>query len=217
MAKNKTLKIFVSEGARLPQKMTSGAMAADIYAAESVLLPFGSTVLVPTGLFVAPEEGSSLKLYNRSGLGSKTVVLANGVGLIDIDYRGEIRGAHVYMGTEVNLGEENDEFLLSTLVSYCDSLPIAQFVLDSMKEPADVERFLVAFPDREVAERLRPLLRAYANKAKYNQGTWHISKGDRIGQLEISPSIDWDIEEVSTRDALGTTSRGEGGFGSTGV
>lgn len=40
-----------------------------------------------------------------------------------------------------------------------------------------------------------------------------INPGDRIGQLIIMPRYEWDIIEV---DELDTTSRGEGGFGSTG-
>lgn len=41
-----------------------------------------------------------------------------------------------------------------------------------------------------------------------------INRGDRIAQLVIAPvvSVDWVVE-----DALETTARGDGGFGSTGV
>lgn len=56
------------------------------------------TVLVPTGLAVEPktEAGSDMDIamliYARSGLSTKHGVnMANGVGVIDSDYRGEIK------------------------------------------------------------------------------------------------------------------------------
>lgn len=42
---------------------------------------------------------------------------------------------------------------------------------------------------------------------------FHIRQGDRIGQLVIAPVVRADVQIVS---ALSVTSRGEGGFGSTG-
>ena len=58
------------------------------------------TVLVPTGLAVMPVDTESINddvvmlLFARSGLSIKHGInLANGVGVIDSDYRGEIRVA----------------------------------------------------------------------------------------------------------------------------
>ena len=38
------------------------------------------------------------KLHIRSGLSSKGVILANGTGIIDSDYRGEVKLALTYIG-----------------------------------------------------------------------------------------------------------------------
>jgi dUTP pyrophosphatase len=43
-----------------------------------------------------------------------------------------------------------------------------------------------------------------------------VEPGDRIAQLVVAPVTRVEIAEVSTADALGETSRGSGGFGSTG-
>jgi dUTP pyrophosphatase len=43
-----------------------------------------------------------------------------------------------------------------------------------------------------------------------------IQPGDRIAQLVVAPVTRVAVSEVATADALGTTSRGDGGFGSTG-
>lgn len=44
-----------------------------------------------------------------------------------------------------------------------------------------------------------------------------IAHGDRIAQLVVAPVIQVDVEQVDHEEALGTTDRGDGGFGSTGV
>jgi dUTP pyrophosphatase len=43
-----------------------------------------------------------------------------------------------------------------------------------------------------------------------------IQPGDRIAQLVVCPVTRVEVRQVSSTDALGDTSRGQGGFGSTG-
>lgn len=51
----------------------------------------GERVLIPTGLTMAIEEGYSLRIFSRSGMTLKSgIVAANGVGVIDCDYRDEV-------------------------------------------------------------------------------------------------------------------------------
>lgn len=69
---------------------TSGAAAIDIRLAECVRVRPGHTVPARTGLFMEMPEGMCALLLPRSGLGSRGLILANTVGLIDSDYRGEI-------------------------------------------------------------------------------------------------------------------------------
>ena len=86
----------LSEKAILPQYMTQGAAAMDLCACldESVVLEPGARALIPTGLSAAAPFGYALFLFARSGLASKNgVCLSNGVGVIDSDYRGEIKVA----------------------------------------------------------------------------------------------------------------------------
>lgn len=44
-----------------------------------------------------------------------------------------------------------------------------------------------------------------------------IRRGDRIAQAVVRPYVRVDLMPVSSKDALSSTERGEGGFGSTGV
>ena len=50
----------------------------------------------------------------------------------------------------------------------------------------------------------------------HGKGTIHISVGDRIAQMVFAKVLQGLISELSDDEALNTTGRGEGGFGSTG-
>ena len=78
-----------------PRYATEGAAAMDLCACldAPLTIPAGGRVLVPTGIAIAlPSRDYVALLFVRSGLGiKKGICLSNGVGVIDSDYRGEIR------------------------------------------------------------------------------------------------------------------------------
>ncbi|MDR0466504.1 MAG: dUTP diphosphatase [Deltaproteobacteria bacterium] len=58
---------------------------------EEIVLPAGSRAKVPSGIAVEPPAGVAGFVYSRSGLGAvQGLTVAQGVGVIDPDYRGEI-------------------------------------------------------------------------------------------------------------------------------
>jgi len=77
----------------LPAYATAGAAGMDLRAAldnELVLAP-GERALVPTGIALQIPNGYVGLVFARSGLASRHgIALANGVGVIDADYRGEV-------------------------------------------------------------------------------------------------------------------------------
>ncbi|MCC8193374.1 MAG: dUTP diphosphatase [Deltaproteobacteria bacterium] len=80
-----------------PAAATSGSAGFDLVAAlpedaSIIEIPPGERVIVPTGIAVEPTmPGVAGFVYSRSGLGAaKGLTVAQGVGLIDPDYRGEI-------------------------------------------------------------------------------------------------------------------------------
>ena len=78
----------------LPRFATEGAAAADLAAflEESVTILPGQRFAVPTGIALELPQGWCAFVMARSGLSLKAGIgLANGVGLIDSDYRGEVR------------------------------------------------------------------------------------------------------------------------------
>lgn len=84
--------IKINDNAKLPYQATSDAACSDIYSVEDVVIPPGKTKLISTGLKVAHiPTGYKLEVYDRSGMGAKGILLGNGVGQVDSDYRGELK------------------------------------------------------------------------------------------------------------------------------
>lgn len=77
-----------------PGYATAGAACFDLHAIIDkgpVYIDQCSPATIRTGLEVEIPQGWVLKIYSRSGHGFKNGVrLANGTGIIDSDYRGEI-------------------------------------------------------------------------------------------------------------------------------
>jgi len=78
------------ENAVIPAYQTPGAAACDLVSCGDVVIPARGRAMVPTGISVECE-GVAVLLFARSGLAVKRgIALANGVGVVDSDYRGEI-------------------------------------------------------------------------------------------------------------------------------
>ena len=89
------VKIKLTRGMSAPEYATEGSAAVDLRAAidegSRVTIEPGARALIPTGVHIAPESKNVVGIVaGRSGLGvKKGVSLANGIGVIDSDYRGE--------------------------------------------------------------------------------------------------------------------------------
>lgn len=91
-----TLKIKkVNENAVIPHRATEGSAGLDLCACidEPLTLGGGETALIPAGLAIAlPSAQYGAFIFARSGLSIKHGIgLLNAVGVIDSDYRGEIK------------------------------------------------------------------------------------------------------------------------------
>lgn len=91
-----TLKIKkVRENAVIPHRATEGSAGLDLCACidEPLTLAGGDTALIPTGIAIAlPSAQYGAFVFARSGLSIKHGIgLLNSVGVIDSDYRGEIK------------------------------------------------------------------------------------------------------------------------------
>jgi len=94
-----SLDIRVEGGGALPEYASDGAAGADLRASEAVTIPAGGRAAVPTGIAVEIPPGHVGLVWPRSGL-----AVRNGIdtlaGVIDSDYRGEVRVVLVNHGAE---------------------------------------------------------------------------------------------------------------------
>ena len=83
----------LDERAVIPSRATAGSAGMDLCACldEPVILAPGEIRLIPTGLTAQTDETDvALLIYPRSGLSTRYgISLANCVGVVDSDYRGE--------------------------------------------------------------------------------------------------------------------------------
>ena len=76
----------------LPYKATEWSIWRDLKLAEDIIVSQGDVVLAPTGIKSALPLWWWIKVYARSSLPVKFwLIVANSVGIIDADYRWEIK------------------------------------------------------------------------------------------------------------------------------
>ena len=133
--KVKVLKMYPE--VKLPAYATVGAACMDVFAPEDITLalPKNNTVVIQTGLKFEVPQGYSMFIYSRSGHGFKyDVCLANGTGVIDSDYRGEVGVKLIMHGVKplhIKKGDAIAQFVV---------LPIEQVSLEVVTELSDTVR-----------------------------------------------------------------------------
>lgn len=132
----------VQENAVLPQYQTDGASAVDLHACIDipVTLPAGKTAVIPTGIAIELPDGVEAQVRARSGLAAKNAIgLANGIGTIDSDYRGEIAAILINWGEQDFVVEPQMRIAQLALLRY------EKVVLEEVNELAVSERNLKKF------------------------------------------------------------------------
>ena len=87
-----SLKIYCKDEECLPYKRHYTDAGLDIRSAENAVIFPGESRMIRTGIHVEIPEGYVGLIFPRSGLATKYGIgLANSVGVIDSDYRGEIK------------------------------------------------------------------------------------------------------------------------------
>lgn len=91
------------DGVELPGYQTEHSAAVDLSACIDEPITLGSLerAVVPTGIAIALPEGYEAQVRARSGLAAKHgIAMANGIGTIDADYRGEIGAIVINLSNE---------------------------------------------------------------------------------------------------------------------
>lgn len=127
-------------GARLPTYGTAGAACFDLYAVMDfpVEVYSGTSVTVNTGLAFEIPEGFVMLVYSRSGHGfNSDVRLSNCVGVIDSDYRGELK---------VKMRRDGNDWIDPFVINHGDRIaqgmlmPVQQVQFEQVDELSDTQR-----------------------------------------------------------------------------
>lgn len=88
------VKIKLLPGGKMPTKGTAGAAAFDCYAREEITVR-KEPVLIGLGFALELPPGYHAKIFPRSSTGLKTTLRQpNSCGIIDSDYRGEVKAMY---------------------------------------------------------------------------------------------------------------------------
>ena len=126
---NNEIKVIkLHKQAKLPVYGSAEAAGADLHACidEPITVGPGQTAWVPTGIALEVPKGCAGLIYARSGMAAKRgLAPANKVGVIDSDYRGEVKVVLLNHGNEPQMIEPGER--------------IAQLVITPVLTPEYVE------------------------------------------------------------------------------
>lgn len=110
----------LSEHATIPSYATSGAAGFDLSAAEEITINPGHWVRISTGLAFEIPVGYEMQIRSRSGISYRQgLVVHQGVGTIDSDYRGDVqvmlRNTGLFART-VKIGDRIAQGVIATVV-----------------------------------------------------------------------------------------------------
>ena len=127
----------LSDNAKLPTQGSPQAAGWDLYALEETKIERRKSSMIKTGLAVAIPEGWEGQIRCRSSLGKKGMIMPNGIGTIDSDYRGELMVLATWIGEEdffvVQVGERIAQLLFAPV-------PIVTIVETDYENLGDTDR-----------------------------------------------------------------------------
>lgn len=114
------VRINLVEKGFTPNAATEGAGAFDVYGREISYNREKGFLEVKLGFSVEVPEGFVMKLYPRSSVSNRGMMLANSVGIIDSDYRGEV-AARFYPNPS-SMMAMNPSITHSDVIKYCENV-----------------------------------------------------------------------------------------------
>ncbi len=136
--KIKPLSPKIGDTIPMPRFATPGSAAMDLCACidADVVLRAGARQVLPTGIAIAlPDAGHVALICARSGLAARHgITMANGVGVIDSDYRGELLVA-LYNESDTDYTIRDGDRIAQLMV-----LPVVQPTLEVTAALDDTQR-----------------------------------------------------------------------------
>lgn len=123
---------LLNDNAKMPFHATSGSAACDLHSTEELTLNPNETKMISTGIAMEIPTGFYLRIEDRSGLAAKGITRFGGI--IDSDYRGEIKILLHNTGKEPYQIQKNDRIAQGILTP----VPLMNFV--KTDQLSDTER-----------------------------------------------------------------------------
>ena len=127
----------VNKNAIIPKRATQGSAGMDLCACIDAPLTLrgGETAVIPTGIAIAlPSNEAGAFVFARSGLAIKHGIgLLNSVGVIDSDYRGEIKVGVINQINEPYTIEPGERIAQLVVMPVC---PVDTVEVESLDETA---------------------------------------------------------------------------------
>lgn len=127
----------LNKNAVTPKRATSGSAGYDLCACidEKITIKSGEIILIPTGIAMQLPKNTAGMIYARSGLAVKHgICLANSVGVVDWDYRGEVKVGLINMSKNdytINPNDRIAQLVLTPVV--CPEVLISDSLDDTAR------------------------------------------------------------------------------------
>lgn len=132
------VKIELVEKGFMPQKATEGSAAFDCYARSVKWHEDKGYLEIKLGFKTELPKGYVMKLYPRSSVTNRGMMLGNSVGIIDSDYRGEV-AARFYPNASSIVAVMPNAGSSKALKQYCEEVyrvgeGCAQFIIEKLED-----------------------------------------------------------------------------------
>jgi dUTP pyrophosphatase len=121
----------------LPQRKSPGAVAFDLAARETVEIRPGTVGYIPLNIAVETPVDHFLLLAARSSTHKRGLIMANGIGIVDPDFRGdsdEIRAAYYNFSAVPVVVEKGERIAQGTFV------PVAALAWEEVEDFGNPDR-----------------------------------------------------------------------------
>ena len=127
----------LDKDASTPTQGSNYAAGWDLRALEDSIVVRGKSSKIRTGLAVAIPEGWEGQIRSRSSLGAKGMIMPNGVGTIDSDYRGELMVLATWIGEGDCIKLKKGERIAQMLIA---PVPTVKYTEVSFEELSKTDR-----------------------------------------------------------------------------
>lgn len=129
------IKVVTDDPENVPSYQTSGSAACDLKSTDNIVIPPGFRMVVGTGIKLEIPKGFGAQVCPRSGLAAKNgITVLNSPGIIDNDYRGEVKVILHNTGTEDFIVKKGDR--IAQLLFF----PIFQAIFQRVEEVSTTHR-----------------------------------------------------------------------------